>query len=119
MDSFPTASVSGQHDWEWTRTQSERRARAKSQHARSTDPRTGAPPDRPWRSSSNEPTRRDPEALVAALERQERRLQAIIARYEYLLEEQHRQRAEATDDPSTGGHGTALLQAARRVIADW
>jgi hypothetical protein len=58
--------------------------------------------------------RRRPETR---LERKDRRLQAIITRYERLLDERNRELAEATTETDQPSRGTSLVQTVRRLIA--
>lgn len=119
MDSTPTASITGKQDWQWNRLQEDRRAAAQSRCSRSTDPRGRAPTERPPRATTPGETRADREALVATLERKDRRLQAVITRYERLLDERNRELAEATTESTWSSRTSNLLQALRRLIASW
>jgi hypothetical protein len=117
MDSIPTASITGKEDWEWNRLQDERRAAAQSPPTQSTEPRHEAPSRRPHRATAVEGTGTDRRRLVARLERKDQRLQAVITRYERLLENRDRELAEATTEPEWSSHKTSLVQIVRRLIA--
>lgn len=119
MDSFPTPSVTGQQDWEWNRLLENRSARNQSQRAESAErrPASAAPPAR--RATASNPSGSDARTVEVTPDREEQQLQSVITRYERLLDEKNRQLAEATEEPSTAGRGTALLQAVRRLIANW
>lgn len=119
MDSIPTASVTGQQDWQWNRLQEERRAAAQSQRARCADSRQRAPPKRPRRTTAPDEVWADRQALMATLERKDRRLRAVITRYERLLEERNRELAEATTETTWGTRTRTLVQALRRLFASW
>lgn len=116
MDSIPTASITGNEDWEWNRLQDERRAAAPSPPTQSTDPRHEAPSPRSRRATASEGTGTDRRRLVARLDRKDQRLQAVITRYERLLEKRDRELAEATTEPEWSSHGTSLVQFVRRLI---
>lgn len=119
MDSIPTASVTGQQDWEWNRMQDDRRAGAQSQGTQSTDPHHAASTHRPRGATAPDVAGTDRRALVAALDRKDRRLQAVITRYERLLEERERELAEANADETRPSRTTNLVQAVRRLVARW
>lgn len=119
MDSTPTPSVTGKQDWQWNRLQDDRRAAAQSQCSRSTDPRGLAPTERPPRATTPDETWADRQTLVATLERKDQRLQAVITRYERLLDERNRELAEATTESTWTSRTSNLIQALRRLIASW
>lgn len=116
MDSIPTASVTGKKDWEWNRLQDDRRAGVQSPPTQSTKPRHEAPPRRPRRTTAVDGRDTDCRRLVARLERKDQRLQAVIARYEWLLDERNRELAEATTETKWPSRGTSLVQTIRRLI---
>lgn len=119
MDSFPTPSVTGQQDWEWNRLLENRSAGDQSPRAESTHRRPLQRAGRSRRPPASEPAGSDAQPSEASPEREDERLQSVIVRYERLLDQRNRQLAEATEEPSKPGRGTALVQAARRLIADW
>lgn len=119
MDSIPTASVTGKQDWEWNQLQADRRARARSDSTRSTESNDAATHVAPRQPSVPDGVRDDPRKLVATLERKDRRLRAVITRYEQLLEERNRQLAEATATPDCTSRTGTLVQAVRRLVARW
>lgn len=93
----PTASISGEQDWEWNQWQAAKRARRRETASESST--TGRP-------SGNSPSHRD---MVAALQRENReleaqigrkehRLQYVVTQYERLLEERNRKLRDRTTD---------------------
>lgn len=119
MDSDPTPSVSGQQDWEWNRLQAKRSEDDQSRRAEPTERRRQARSGRPRRGPSSDPAGRESQSEEATNGPEDQQLQAVIARYERLLDEKNRQLEAATEEPSNAGRGTALVQAARRLIARW
>lgn len=110
----PVESVSGQRDWAWNRWRAGRQSSASGDDAAA----ALASPDRAARHSARYrrrggADRSDVRALETELERTERRLQAVITRYERLLHEKNRQLNEGTDaEPGSRG----LLAAASNVV---
>lgn len=116
MDSIPTASVTGKQDWEWNRLQDERRAAAQSPPTQSTETRHETLHLRQPRTTALDGRGTDRRRLVARHDRKDQRLQAIITRYERLLEKRDRELAEATTEPEWSSRGTRLVQFVRRLI---
>ena len=97
----PTASLTGQEDWEWN----ERRERDASDAAKRRCGRTRRADDRdrpPGLRDRDAALRREIRKLEAELERTERRLQCVIERYEHLLAEKNRRLNDASGSPGDG-----------------
>lgn len=97
----PTASVTGQQEWEWNRLQAQQESRTASPGStagRSDEPRLSEP--RRERREPRDPPQREVAQLEAELERKERRLQSVIDQYEQLLREKNQQlRTRNRSDP--------------------
>lgn len=119
MDSIPTASVTGQQDWEWNRLQNDRRARARPHDPEAPDSRHAASTTPPRRVSVPDGAGERGRRPVANLDREDRQLQAVITRYERILDERNREIAEATAEPTRTSRTHALVQAVRRFVAHW
>jgi hypothetical protein len=107
----PTASLTGQEDWEWNRRRREQQPSESStagtdRGARERD----APAPREHGTDREAALRREIRDLEAELERTERRLQGTIDRYERLLADKNRKLNDREDaDPDdTGYHPTSL-----------
>lgn len=99
----PTASLTGQEDWEWNERRegggSSDAGKRRHGRARRADDRD-RPPGLRDRDAA---LRREIRELEAELERTERRLQCVIERYERLLAEKNRRLNDAPDAPEDGG----------------
>lgn len=117
VDSLPTGSVTGKDDWEWNRLQANRQSAAVSRQPQSSEPRVAKQPRPPRRSPTPDPSQRELQALLTELERTQRRLQAVIERYEALLAEKNRRLARAVEEGPSATPATRVIQAIRRLIA--
>jgi len=96
----PTASLTGQQDWEWNRRQAEQQCRT-----------SDASPQRPHNNRSpREPVTpsRDVEEVEFELKQKDRRLQRVIERYEYLLAKKNQQLAEEASSSTLSDIKNAL-----------
>lgn len=98
----PTASISGEQDWEWNQWQAAERARRREG--------VSEPPTTDSRPSEASPSYRE---MVAALQRENRELEAqigrkehhlhhVITQYERILEERNRELRERTGSDAGG-----------------
>jgi len=100
----PTASLTGQGDWEWNRRRGNERASPGSTAERRTD---GGADGRRDRETALE---REIRELEAALERKDRRLQSAIDRYERLLAEKNRKLNDCRESDGAADDRLALLR---------
>jgi len=133
-NNFPTGSVTGRREWEWTQWQAERGTRGGT--AGPTDRQSAGRPDsqEPHRRRQNvrlsqqtEESSAGPEhrerrlrriiaELEAKLEEREQRIQYIIRHYERLLSEKDRQLAAERTAGSTTDSRLSVLSKVRQYV---
>lgn len=130
FDTSPTGSVTGRQGWEWNQIQADRSDRRQSRRVQSPRLRHAEPSTRAAEAAAR-PSAESPslprsdggaqdEAGVRAHGRDretDEELQAVIVRYESLLEEKNRKLDEAGSADRTADRTTAVIQAVRRLFA--
>lgn len=115
VDSRPTASVTGREDWEWNRWRAGRHSQPPAPRSSSPERRAVERPTRPRQPAVADSP--DLRALAVELEQTQRRLEAVIERYERLLAEKNRRLEAAREKAPQPRPVRAIVQGVRRLIA--
>jgi len=106
----PVASISGNREWRWNRSQAVQRSQDGSREPPGRCQSAGGRESRPEREI---PPKSEFAELEAELERKERRLQEIIEHYERLLAEKNRKLAERSPPTPKERKTTAISKIVR------